>query len=157
MRWAFTPYRSPTWTHLKRWILQGAPEQDIQPDVATSEPDPLVSHQDRQFWAFQSPRAHPLPSIQQRQQARNPTDLFVLEKLEEKGLTLSPEANRLTLIRRAYFDLTGLPPGPRKVQQFLSDPDPRAYEKLIDQLLSPPPLRRALGPALVGCGRLLRS
>ena len=64
--------------------------------------------------------------------------LSVLAKLEEKGLSLSPEAGKLTLMRRAYFDLTGLPPEPADVQAFLADSDPHAYDKMIDRLLASP-------------------
>jgi hypothetical protein len=69
---------------------------------------------------------------------RNPVDSFVLEKLEEKGASLSPEADRLTLLRRATFDLTGLPPTPEEVEEFLADTGPRAYERRVDRLLSSP-------------------
>src|SRR5262249_18377382 len=69
---------------------------------------------------------------------RNPIDAFVLEKLEDKGLIFSKEANRSALIRRAYFDLTGLPPEPSEVQAFLTDSSPDAYERLIDRLLASP-------------------
>ena len=64
--------------------------------------------------------------------------LFILRKLEANGLSPSPEADRLTLIRRVHFDLTGLPPEPEEVKRFLADPDPLAYEKLIDRLLVSP-------------------
>jgi hypothetical protein len=71
-------------------------------------------------------------------QVRNPIDAFILQKLEQKGLTLSPEADRATLLRRACFDLTGLPPEPAEVRAFLANTDPDAYEKLIDRLLASP-------------------
>ena len=76
--------------------------------------------------------------MKNRDRVRNPIDAFVLAKLEAKGLTLSPEAGKTTLVRRAYFDLTGLPPNPEDVQAFLADQDPGAYEKMIDRLLSSP-------------------
>src|SRR4029077_21226743 len=101
-------------------------------------PDPLVSDHDRQFWAFQPPRAVEVPSVQHQDSIRNPIDAFILQKLEAKGLTLSPEADRLTLIRRAYLDLTGLPPTPEAARAFAYDPNPQAYEKLIDGLLGSP-------------------
>jgi hypothetical protein len=123
---------------LKQWIAQGAPEKEVRPDVAETEPDPLVSDQDRQFWAFQPLRPVEVPSVQHRDRVRNPIDAFMLEKLEARGLTLSPEADRLTLIRRAYFDLTGLPPAPEEAQAFAADQDPQAYEKLVDGLLASP-------------------
>jgi hypothetical protein len=123
---------------LKQWIAQGAPEKEVKPDVAGTEPDPLVSDQDRQFWAFQSPRPVQVPAVQHKNRVRNPIDAFILKKLEAQALTLSPEADRLTLIRRACFDLTGLPPTPEEVRAFASNRDPQAYEKLIDRLLESP-------------------
>src|SRR5262249_3960673 len=70
--------------------------------------------------------------------ARNPIDRFILQKLEEKGLSLSPEADRLTLLRRASFDLSGLPPEPVEAQAFLADRAPDAYEQMIERLLASP-------------------
>jgi cytochrome c553 len=123
---------------LAKWIAAGAPEVPIEPDVATNRPDPLVTDKDRDFWAFRPPRAVAPPAVREQQRVRNPIDAFVLHKLEAKGLTLSPEADRLTLLRRASFDLTGLPPQPEEVRDFLTDPDPLAYEKVIDRLLASP-------------------
>ena len=68
----------------------------------------------------------------------SPIDAFVRAKLSEKGLDQSPEANRQTLARRAYFDLTGLPPTPEEIEAFVSDPSPNAYEQLVDRLLESP-------------------
>ncbi len=119
------------------WIAQGAP-QGKPADAQTGAPDPLVSDKDRQFWAFQAPRRPAEPSIKNRDRVRNPIDVFVLSKLEVKGLSLSPEASKLTLVRRAYFDLTGLPPSPAEAQAFLADSQPDAYEKMIDRLLASP-------------------
>ncbi len=121
---------------IARWIKQGAPEQPAEPDVAGTEKDSLVTDKDRNFWAFQSPRRPEPPKVQHMDRVRNPIDAFVEAKLESKGLTLSPEADRLTLMRRAYFDLTGLPPTPTEIQQFLADKDPNAYDKSIDRLLA---------------------
>jgi hypothetical protein len=123
---------------LANWIAAGAPEVPDQPDVARTEPDPLVTDKDRAFWAFQPPRAVSPPVVRASHQVRNPIDAFVLHRLEAKGLSLSPEADRLTLLRRACFDLTGLPPEPEEVRAFLADRDPLAYEKLIDRLLASP-------------------
>jgi len=123
---------------LTQWIARGAPEVDIKPDIATTRPDPLVTDKDREFWAFRPPRVGAVPTIRETKRIRNPIDAFVLQKLEEKGLSLGPEVDRLTLLRRACFDLTGLPPDPEEVQAFLNDRDPEAYEKLIDRLLASP-------------------
>ncbi len=121
-----------------RWIAQGAPEGHVVPDVAGAEPDALVADKDRQFWAFQPPGQVQVPSVRNVDRVRNSIDGFILSKLEEKSLTLSPEADRLTLMRRAYFDLTGLPPEPGEVEQFLADRDSDAYENLVDRLLASP-------------------
>jgi hypothetical protein len=123
---------------LARWIALGAPEVAIEPDVATTTPDPLVTDKDRDFWAFQPPQPVAVPSVKHRGLVRNPIDAFVLQKLEAQGLTLAPEADRATLLRRACLDLTGLPPDPEEVTAFLADRDPDAYEKVIDQLLASP-------------------
>lgn len=121
---------------LVRWITAGAPEVVIAPDVATTTPDPLVTDKDRDFWAFRPPRPVSVPVV--TLEARNPIDAFLLRKLAEKGLTLSPEADRATLLRRVTFDLTGLPPEPEDVEAFLADPSPDAYEKRVDRLLASP-------------------
>jgi hypothetical protein len=123
---------------LAKWIAAGAPEITIKADVAGTEPDPLVTDKDRAFWAFQQPQVAVPPVVNAKVRVRNPIDAFVLHKLEAAGLSLSPEADRLTLLRRACFDLTGLPPEPEVVRAFLTDHDPRAYEKLIDRLLASP-------------------
>ncbi len=123
---------------LKKWIAAGTPEVAIQPDVATTTPDPLVSDKSRDFWAFRPPKASTPPAVQHAGQVRNVIDQFVLHKLEERGLSLAPEADRLTLLRRAFFDLTGLPPTPSEVHAFLIDKHPDAYEKMIDRLLESP-------------------
>ena len=133
-----TPVSDSDLKKLRQWILQGAPEEDIQPDVAGTEPDPLVSDRDRRFWAFQPPRQAAPPPVKHGEQGANPIDAFVLHKLEARGLPLSAEADRLTLIRRASFDLTGLPPEPADVRRFLEDREPRAYQRLVDRLLDSP-------------------
>ena len=123
---------------IARWIAAGAPEVAIVPDVATTVPDPLVTDKDREFWAFRPPQAVSVPVVHDQERCRNPIDAFLLRKLEGAGLTFSPEADKLTLLRRAHFDLTGLPPDPREVREFLNDPAPSAYEAMIDRLLASP-------------------
>jgi hypothetical protein len=123
---------------LTKWIAAGAPVVDVQPDVATTTPDTLVTEKDRDFWAFRPPQPVQVPTPRNTARIRNPVDAFVLQKLEAKGLTFALEADRATLLRRAYFDLTGLPPDPAEVKAFLADDAPDAYEKLIDRLLASP-------------------
>lgn len=91
---------------------------------------------DRQYWAFQPIVRSPVPTTQAAQ--ATPIDAFIDARLEEAGLAAAGEADRRTLIRRATFDLHGLPPTPAEVQEFLNDDEPRAYERLIDRLLSSP-------------------
>ena len=90
-------------------------------------------------WAFREPtRPEPpaVDSLQHSDRVRNPIDQFVLQRLEAAGLTAAPEASRLTLVRRAYFDLLGLPPSPAQIDAFLSDEAADAWPRLIDSLLA---------------------
>ncbi len=123
---------------LAHWIALGAPEVPIAADVAGTVPDPLVSDANRNFWAFRPPVPVAVPAVRQPGRVRNPVDSFIVQKLEEKGLTLAPEADRLTLLRRATIDLTGLLPHPDEIEAFLADQRPDAYERLIDRLLASP-------------------
>lgn len=123
---------------LTEWIAAGAPTQEVAPDVATTDPDPLVSDEDRQFWAFQPPVRPPIPAVQGSEFVRTPIDAFILSRLEAAEISLSPEANRRTLIRRVYFDLIGLPPQPEEVEAFVADKSSNAYAQLVDRLLQSP-------------------
>lgn len=89
-------------------------------------------------WAFVSPQRSELPAIEHPKWARNPIDHFVAKKLEESGMGPSPEADRYALIRRLSLDLRGLPPTPAEVEQFINDTSPRAYEDLVERMLSDP-------------------
>ncbi len=92
----------------------------------------------REHWAFQ-PISHPqAPVVQHSTWARNPIDQFVLHPLESRGLQPSPPADPVVLIRRATYDLTGLPPEPEEVDEFVEDPSSEAYERLVDRLLASP-------------------
>jgi len=92
----------------------------------------------RRFWSFQPVRPQTPPAVKNQTWVRNPIDPFVLAKLESAGLNPAPEADKLTLLRRATFDLTGLPPTAEEIRGFLADKSPDAYEKLIDRLLASP-------------------
>ena len=130
---------------LKQWIAEGAvykrhwayvvPQQPSIPTVAVAAAKVPPS------WA-----AAPL----------SPIDEFVLAKLSEQKLKPSPEADRATLVRRLYFDLTGLPPSPEQVAEFVGNRDPQAYEKLVDRLARLAPLWRADGAILARPGALCR-
>ena len=89
-------------------------------------------------WSFVPPQHDPAPVVKTPQAARNPIDRFIIARLEEEGLEPAPEADKMTLIRRATLDLTGLPPTLGEVDAFLADRSPNAYEKLVDRLLASP-------------------
>ena len=123
---------------LKQWITAGAPESGGRADIATADEDPLVSDGDREFWSFQTPTRPEVPAVNHADRVRHPIDAFILKKLEDHGLTFSPDANKTVLIRRVYFDLTGLPPSSEEVEEFLADDGPQAYERLVDRVLESP-------------------
>ena len=89
-------------------------------------------------WAFKPASRPAVPEVKQAGSCRNPIDRFILQKLEARGLALSPEADRRTLLRRVSFDLTGLPPSQEEMNEFLGNRDPLAYEKAVDRLLASP-------------------
>ncbi len=120
---------------LRQWIASGSPLVDVPPDVATTESDPLVTDEQRQHWAFQPPRLSPRPSTDA---AADTIDDFIVAKLQDNGLTLSVEADRDTLIRRAFFDLIGLPPSLDQRQRWRDSNDPNWYSAMIDDLLASP-------------------
>lgn len=103
---------------IQRWIAEGADWQE--------------------HWAFQKPKAAPLPKSSDPAWNLNPVDAFVREKLDHAKLTPAPPASKTTLLRRVTYDLTGLPPTPAEVEAFLADTSPQAYEKLVDRLLQAP-------------------
>ena len=107
-------------------------------DVAGTTPDTAVSDEDRKFWSFRPPAPVAIPAVHETRRLRNPIDAFIQRKLENNGLTLGPETDRLTLMRCAYLDLTGLLPSPEEIQAYLADREPGAYERLIDRLLASP-------------------
>ena len=90
------------------------------------------------LWSFVPPKRPAVPDVKDKDWPRNPIDNFVLARLESEGLTHSPEADKATLLRRVYFDLTGLPPTPAEIDAFIADKSPNAYEKRVDQLLASP-------------------
>jgi hypothetical protein len=103
---------------IRKWIEQGAVYQP--------------------HWAFIPPRDPPLPEVKNTTWPKNPVDRFVLARLEEEGLSPSPEADRRTLLRQLTLDLTGLPPTPSEVSAYLADSSADAYEKQVDRLLASP-------------------
>jgi hypothetical protein len=94
--------------------------------------------QQKRWWSFQPVVKVAPPAVRQSGWVRNDVDAFILARLEEKGIAPNPAADKLTLIRRASLVLTGLPPTPEQVQAFLADSSPKAFEKIVDDLLASP-------------------
>lgn len=115
---------------LRAWIDQGAKWPDGL--------EPASYLERKNHWAFKAPVRPKIPKVKDKQWARNPIDYFVLARLEKQGLHPSPEADRITLIRRLSLDLTGLPPTIPEIDQFLADRSPDAYEKVVERLLASP-------------------
>src|SRR5262249_6181418 len=128
--------RPPTTTQvetLRKWIATGAaaaPTAVASPDETS---DPLVSESARQFWSFQPPKRPEIPRVGHQDLVRNPIDAFLLQKLEAKNLSFSAQAGRLTLMRRCYLDLIGIPPEPAEIEDYLKDEGPEAYERMVDR------------------------
>lgn len=119
-----------------RWIAAGAKTAAPEPEQIGA--DLPLTDDERRFWAFQPVRRPGVPSVKARDRVRTPIDAFLLAALEEKNLGFAADADRRTLLRRAYFDLLGLPPTPEEAARFLVDDAPDAYERLIDRLLDSP-------------------
>jgi mono/diheme cytochrome c family protein len=123
---------------LTAWVKMGAPWPDSPPrqqgiSLTASNAEAWKTH-----WAFQPVRKPPFPLVKNFGWCVSPIDAFILAKLEQKRLTPAPAADRRTLIRRAYFDLIGLPPSDSQVEAFISDTGPDAFARLIDGLLFSP-------------------
>ena len=132
---------------LKEWIDQGAkwaPEAAPAPAAASTSSsgsaykEKPITDEERKWWAFQKPERRPAPAVTDSRWGRNPIDAFVRDMMDKKGLVPAPEADRRTLIRRAYLDLWGLLPPVKDVEAFVQDPAPDAYQKLVDRLLASP-------------------
>ncbi|HET6323509.1 MAG TPA: PSD1 and planctomycete cytochrome C domain-containing protein [Planctomycetaceae bacterium] len=89
-------------------------------------------------WAFRPPVARVPPAVRNASWARNPVDAFILNRLEQNGLAPAPPAEKIALLRRAYYDLIGLPPTPAEADAFVADSSPTAYETVVDRLLDSP-------------------
>ncbi|MEW4487387.1 DUF1549 domain-containing protein [Thalassoglobus sp. JC818] len=123
---------------LVKWVDLGAPWPGGDRTVRSVDSADKITDEDRQFWSFQPLRDPAVPQVEPTDWPRNDIDRFLLRKMSENGLAPSDEAGSLTLLRRLYFDLTGLPPTPEQVDAFLADTSPDAYEHLVDDLLDSP-------------------
>lgn len=105
---------------------------------AEDSTEPRFSEADRNYWAFETLARPATPQVSAGHWVRTPIDAFILNRLEERGIVPAREADRRTLIRRAYFDLWGLPPSPEAVAEFVNDPAADAFAKIVDELLISP-------------------
>ena len=140
---------------LKAWIDQGAnwdggstagptgPAPPSQSAALAALENRIITPAERNYWAFKLPVQVPLPNEAVANKVasysyENPVDAFLEQARRQHGLTAAPRADRLTLVRRAYLDLLGLPPTPAEVKAFMADETPGAWERVIDRLLASP-------------------
>src|SRR5262245_36810620 len=121
---------------IRQWIATGA---------KTARPEPLevsqgsgITDEERAFWSFQPIRHPAIPKTKPKDRVRTPIDAFLVNAMAKQKLGFAPDTEKITLLRRAYFDLIGLPPTPAETEAFLADTAPEAYERLIDRLLESP-------------------
>lgn len=122
---------------LVEWVRRGAPD----PREGDARPHPkygMSLEEGLQFWAFRPLTRPELPAPTPGKSASHPVDRFVLEKIAHAGLETAPPADKRTLIRRAAYDLTGLPPTPRQVEAFLADASPQAFDTVVEEFLASP-------------------
>jgi hypothetical protein len=123
---------------LTKWVELGArwPQGAAEAEAA-KRPFDLAARM-AEHWCWQPLKAGQPPPVRNAAWPRQPLDRFILARLEEKGIAPAPPADKRTLIRRAYFDLIGLPPPPEKVESFVRDDSPQAFERVVDELLASP-------------------
>jgi len=138
-----TPLTAEQVKDFETWVRMGAPDPRESAPSAAGTPGPtpyagMDPETARSFWSFRPVADPPAPVVNDPAWPRDEVDRFVLARLEAAGLTPGADADRPTLIRRAAFDLTGLPPTPEAFDAFLADGSPDAFEKVVDRLLASP-------------------
>ncbi|WP_166820469.1 PSD1 and planctomycete cytochrome C domain-containing protein [Thalassoroseus pseudoceratinae] len=129
---------------LKQWIAQGAHTARVEPE--TIGDDPIFTDEERNWWSFRPVKRPDVPSLPDASTIETPIDAFLLSRLQTETKTanepshfqFAERASREVLIRRAYFDLLGLPPTPDEVAEFVADDRPDAWNRLLDRLLASP-------------------
>lgn len=120
---------------IEQWIAEGALTARPEPEQIAKDG---ITEEERAFWSFQPIQRPSVPPAQADDRARTPIDALLLKKLAAENLGFSIDADKPTLLRRAFLDLTGLPPTPAEVEDFLNDHAPDAYGRLLDRLLDSP-------------------
>jgi cytochrome c553 len=128
--------------NLVAWVKMGAPwtKAAVSPEAqkAAQSGTYVITPEQKRFWCFQPVQTPKIPAIKNKAWVKNPIDNFILAQLEAAGLKPAPPADKRTLIRRAYFDLIGLPPTPEEMDAFLKDTSPNAFAQVVDKLLASP-------------------
>ncbi len=120
----------------EKWVAMGAPDPRDGAAKLTRKQDAVEAAKD--WWAWKAPKAVPLPEVKDAAWPKADLDRFILAAQEAKGLHPVPDAHKLTILRRVYFDLVGLPPPPSVIKAYFADNSPEAYTKLVDGLLASP-------------------
>lgn len=123
-------------TLIRQWIAAGA--RTARPEPAELQKGAGITEEERAFWSFQPIQPPAIPASRPGDRVRTPVDAFLVSALAKQKLGFSPDAGKVTLLRRACLDLTGLPPSPEETEVFLADTGPDAYERLVDRLLDSP-------------------
>jgi hypothetical protein len=118
---------------LEEWVKMGAPDPRTGGPISAKSESAAQKH-----WAFQPVRSPPLPAVKKTGWVQSPVDAFILAELEKKQINPNPLADKRTLIRRASFDLLGLPPKPEEVDEFLADKSPEAFARVVERYLNSP-------------------
>jgi cytochrome c553 len=137
------------------WVKMGAPDPREGRTAEAPKKYVIDLEKGREFWAFKAPKPVEIPKT--KSQITNPIDAFIWAKLEEKGLKPVNPADKRTLIRRVYLDLTGLPPSVEAVEAFLADTAPNAFEKVVDKLLASPAFGERWGRHWLDIARFAES
>ncbi len=128
---------------LEAWVKMGAPDPRVELVQSSkakvqNQKSPYDFATARTNWAFQKPKVAKVPKVKNKKWAQSPIDNFILAKLEQKNISPAPPADKRTLIRRATFDLIGLPPTPKEISDFLNDPSTNAFTHVVERLLASP-------------------
>ena len=123
---------------LETWVKMGLPWPESTATTKKLANKKFNLAERAKHWSFQPMKRPEVPTVKNKDWPLSPMDAFILAKLEKAGLSPNPPADRRTLIRRVYFDVIGLPPTPKEVDEFVNDKSPNAYEKVVDRLLASP-------------------
>ena len=127
---------------IAKWINDGLPippdQEQARPEQHASPYKTEVNEETKGFWHHQQVTAPKIPNVKNKKWITNPIDNFILSQLETAGISPVSPADKAHLVRRAYYDLTGLPPTLPQVEAFVNDKNPKAYERLLDTLLDSP-------------------